>query len=518
MKFNLILSWGIGLAMLFAITITTSCDEDILNQTNPNVITPASFYSTAEDARKAIIGTYSPLTDILYYTRMNVFATVYRSDLVNGFATSERTDPGRFAAESNKNMVGWTWRPMWKIISRANAVLENVPAIEMDQSEKNAILGEAHYLRAFNYFHLVRFYRNIPLTTTTISIDEARQALQVPPEEVYAQIVADLREAQNLLPAQWTGDNVGRATSGAATGLLGHVLLTTQDYAGAKEEFQKIIDSGRYRLVEDYADNFEEASENNEESLFEIQLVADGNAGWGGDRAGTGKGAGYMQDMAPPPAFTGQDGMRINDWALDLFLDERTVNGEIDPRAFITLFWNTDETTTYLGRELASTIYEGQTFQEAFPGSSFIFNKKYLDLEAGYTTAAQGWHFSGNNLRILRYADVLLMFAEAEFNLNGSSQDALDAINQVRARVDMPPVTSITMQDIMDERVKELAMERERYFDLLRWGLVEEMIVNREGIKSESGGTGAYQPGREYFNLPDSELNNNPNFRPNPGY
>jgi len=511
-------SRGFLFALAFLFVFTPSCDEEILNQANPNVVTPDLFFKTADDATKAIIGAYSPLTDILYYTRMNVFATDYRSDVVNGFATSERTAPGRFAAESNRNMVGWTWGPMWKIISRTNAILANVPAIEMDEADKNAILGEAYFLRAYNYHQLLQIFRNVPLVTEPIDIEASREILQAPPADVYNQIVSDLREAQSRLPAAWTGANVGRATSGAATGLLGRVMLSNSDFAGAKTELQKVISSGAYELMEDYADNFEEATDNNAESLFEIQLVSDGNSGWGGDRNGTGKGAGYMQDLAPTPAFTGQDGMRINQWAIDLMLDERTVNGEIDPRAFITFFFDSDETTTYLGRELGPTIYEGKTYQEVYPGSSFAFGKKYLDIEAGYTTASQGWHFSGNNLRVLRYADVLLMFAEAELMTSGSTQAALDAINEVRARADMPPFTEINMQDIEDERVKELSIERQRYFDLLRWGKVKEYIVDRDGIKSESGGTGSYRPGREYFDLPDSDLNNNPNFQHNPGY
>ncbi|MCP9235840.1 RagB/SusD family nutrient uptake outer membrane protein [Lewinella sp. JB7] len=500
------------------LVLLPSCDEDILNQTNPSAITPNSFYQTADDAVKAIIGAYSPFTDIWYYTRMNIFATDYRDDLVNGFGTSERTDPGRFAAESNKNMVAWTWAPAWKIISRANAILAYVPNIEMDAEEKAAILAEARFLRAYNYFLLVQTYRNLPLVTEPIDLEEARTVSQVDPQQIYDLIIADLKAAQTALPAQWPADQTGRATSGAATGYLARVYMSQLDYVNARPELLRAMNSGQYELMADYADNFEEASENNKESLFEIQLVSDGNSGWGGDAPGAGKGAGYMQDIAPPPAFTGQDGMRINQWALDLFLDERTVDGHVDPRAFTTLFFDSDETTPYQGRELGPTIYGGQTYDEVFPGSDFVFNKKYLDLEAGYTTASQGWHFSGNNFRVLRYADILLLFAEAEFQLNGSTPEALAAINQVRARANMPAFTIITMQDIMDERVKELSMERTRYQDLLRWGLVEELIVNRPGVKSESGGTGAYRPGREYFDIPDSELNNNPNFKHNPGY
>ena len=110
------------------------------------------------------------------------------------------------------------------------------------------------------------------------------------------------------------------------------------------------------------------------------------------------------------------------------------------------------------------------------------------------------------------------MFAEAEFMLNGSTTPALDAINEVRERADMPALTTITMQDIEDERVKELSLERTRYFDILRWGKVEEYIVNKPELKSESAGTSSYKPGREYIAIPQNEIDANPVFKQNPGY
>ena len=213
--------------------------------------------------------------------------------------------------------------------------------------------------------------------------------------------------------------------------------------------------------------------------------------------------------------------MRINDWVLELFLDERTINGEVDPRTYCTLFFDSEETTNYRGKVLAPRTYQGKTYAEAFPnGSTFAFANKYLDWEFNGHSNSQdgGWHGAGNNLRMLRYADVLLMFAEAEFMLSGSTAAALDAVNQVRARADMPAFTEITMQDIEDERVKELTFERTRYFDLLRWGKVVERIVNNPDLKSESAGTNAYKPGREYIAIPQNEIDGNPNFRQNPGY
>ena len=101
---------------------------------------------------------------------------------------------------------------------------------------------------------------------------------------------------------------------------------------------------------------------------------------------------------------------------------------------------------------------------------------------------------------------------------SAATQEAIDAVNLVRARADMPPFATMTWQDVMDERVKELSLEHYRYFDLLRWGLVKERIVDVPDIKSESGGVGAYQPGREYLDIPQRDLDLNPNLEHNPGY
>ncbi|MEO1448839.1 MAG: RagB/SusD family nutrient uptake outer membrane protein, partial [Bacteroidota bacterium] len=368
--------------------------------------------------------------------------------------------------------------------------------------------------------HLINNWQNVPLIVDPITeIEEPTLITQAAPSAVWAQIEADLLEAQNLLPESWPGDNVGRATSGAAIGLLGQVYMYQSKFSEAKTEFAKIMD-GRYELMANYADNFTEAAENNKESLFEIQLVADGNGAWGADAPNRGKGAGYQADLAPA-GFTNQDGMRINEWALDLFLDETTINGEIDPRAFVTLFWDTEDSTNYQGEVLKSRTYENKSYTEAYPnGNGNIYASKYLDWQFnGHTNSLDGgWHGSGNNLRILRYADILLMFAEAEFMLNGSTGAALDAINAVRARADMAPFTTITMQDIEDERIKELSLERTRYFDLLRWDRVVERIVDNPEFKSESGGTDAYKPGREYISIPQNEIDNNPNLKQNQGY
>ena len=180
----------------------TACDEDkLLNQTNPNALAPSNFWRTAEDAKLAIIGAYAPFTDIWYYTRFEIFLSDYRDDLVNGFAISERTAAGNFNADPASNGAKWVWSAMYKGISRANEVIYNVPLIDdMDDTERNNIIGEAYFIRAFNYFNLLNYWRNVPLITLPSGqIENAREVPQATPDEVYNQIIADLEEAENHL-------------------------------------------------------------------------------------------------------------------------------------------------------------------------------------------------------------------------------------------------------------------------------------------------------------------------------
>lgn len=521
-KYNNISIKGM-LAILAIFAFNINCSDDVLNQDNPNDLVPTSFWQTADDANKAIIGAYSPFIAITYYARFEIFLSDYRDDVVNGFNTSDRTAAGAFNATADRNAPKWMWEAQFRGVARSNDVLFYVPSIEMDETEKDNILGEAYFIRGFNYFNLINNFLNVPIITVpSTEIPNLDVIPQAPPADTWAQIEADLKMAQSKLPTSWPSSQTGRATIGAATGLLGKVYLYQGKYAEAKTEFLKVM-NGSYELTDDYAHNFTEEFENNKESLFEIQLISDGNQGWGADNASSGSGSAYQADLAPV-GYTNQNTMRVNQWALDLFLDEQTINGEVDPRTYTTFFWNTTASTDYEGKTLESRTYLNTSYADAFSATGTnIFGNKYADWEFNGKSQSRdgGWHSSGNNLRILRYADILLMFAEAEFMINGSTQDALDAINEVRERVDLAPHTSITMQDIEDERVKELTFERTRYFDLLRWGRVKSRIVDNPDLKSESGGTSSYKPGREYLAIPLTELdgnNNDEGFKQNEGY
>lgn len=510
---------NIILAFIFSMFAISSCNEDLLEVTDQNRLNPDVFWKTGDDARRGIIGAYSPISGVLGWGRMMPLHTILRSDATNPIPfQGVTTDAANFSIEPTFGRLQEIWGELWKPILRTNTILVQVPGIEDPQfsdAQKNVILGEAHFIRAFQYFYLITMFRNVPLITEpAASVSEIKNP-PASPELVWQQIISDLKAAQSLLPETWDSANLGRATWGAATGLLGKTYLyrsgidNTNEYALAAAEFQKIMDKegGVYSLMPAHADNFGDDKENNAESLFEIQFDNNGT-GWGADNQRSLKAAAFESDLSPP-GFTSQSGLWINTWVRDAFLAENNNDGGVDVRAFNTIAWDYPGVMMY-----------NKTFQEAFPTElNRVAVRKYLDFTGKEQPQFTGPNASVINLRIMRYADILLMYAEAQNEAVPASSLALDALNKVRSRSNMPSRTvtnqATLRQQIRDERVLELLFEGDRYLDLLRWGLIPDAITNE--LKSNMGGT-QYRPGREYLPIPQVEVDTNPLYPQNPGY
>jgi hypothetical protein len=514
----------IGLTLLTFIMTTISCDnKDFLEPRNENQLTPDTFWQSEADAEKAIVGAYSPLSNVYGWGRMMILHTVYRSDVVDPIPfQGVTTDASNFSITPNFGRLIEIWGEFWKTIFRANLVLENVPNIEdanFTDQERDFIIGQAYFLRGFQYFYLITMFRNVPLLTEAPKSLDNVSVAPSDPALVWEQIISDFKMAQNLLPDVWDIQYLGKATSGAATGMLGKTYLyragienNSSDFGLAAAEFEKIINSGRYSLIANYSDNFTATNENNSESLFEIQHDINGLS-WGADNTSTLRAAAWEPDMAPPP-FTSQNGFTINKWAFDIFMEEPTVDGEIDPRSYSTFIWN------YPGAK----IYQ-EEFADAYAGNlNFIGGRKYLDFDTpGKPQSDFGFagYPSPINWRILRYADVLLMYAEAANESGGPTPAALTAVNQVRERANMASITNtdqVAFREIIRrERVLELSLEGTRYYDLLRWGMIPSRFTNNPEFRTNMGGV-FYQPGREYLPIPQNEVSTNTLYPQNPGY
>lgn len=505
------------------------CNDDLLEQTNPNQLTTDSFWQTAEDAELGLIGAYSPLSVVTSYGRMANLMTSYRSDAIRPFDFSCCYNVANFKNTPNDSRMREVWRSWWKVIFRANQILENVPNIEMDQAQKDRILGQAYFLRAFVGFNLMNIWENIPFTTTSAKEIEDFFQTQIGPDEIRPILISDLEQAKNLLPASWPESDLGRATSGAAATLLGKVYLYNQQWSEAEAQFSEVIGGqhASYDLVTDYASLFtSEDGDNSVESVFEIQLASNNTQIWGEDAANVDRAAIFQMDFSPP-GFTNQPSAIVNQWAFDLFMSEQTNGGETDPRAFATMTWNYpgamvfEKTWAEAVPIIALAI--GNNSGESYDEDNLITVRKYLlfgeGFEGGVTPTRS---YNGINWKAIRFADVLLMYAEAQNELNNTTE-ALQALNRIRARADMPAITTTDQAElraaIRKERILELSFEGDRFQDLKRWGIITDRFTPGDTNDLRTDAAQDFVPGKhERLPIWQNDIDTNPNLVQNPGY
>jgi tetratricopeptide (TPR) repeat protein len=508
------------LILFLSLALTTSCvSEDDLVQVNPNEASSESFWKTDADALRGLNAAYSSLLNEGTYMRSSPLLLDLKGDDTRsnspwgsmknvGYFNSNVTDPA---------IYGWAFREYYQGINRSNQVLLNVPNITFtDEALKNRILGQAYFLRGLYLFHLVNMFKNVP-----IPLDLSVYHQQKSQAEGWAQVMADFTQAAALLPASYNGisgidttveagNGLGRATKGAALGYLGKAYLFTKDFENAKKTFKKVIDLGVYSLVSNYADNFTDTNENNSESLFEVQfsrVVGGVNLSWGGIPASDwGKtsaraityGAGGFGFKDVQPTFT----------LLNEFQEEKTKTGGNDPRLDATIF--------YLKPGGATPIYQ-TTFEVQYKDSpadlNDIYCKKYENGGGAFTNEFD-WR-SGNNERLLRYADILLMYAES-MNETGDTQGAYTYIQMVRDRANLPNLSTAKpglsqdgmREQIGHERFLEFALEGHRFDDIRRWGWLENP-VKLAWLKVRDAEFNSFSAGREYFPIPQLEIDTN---------
>lgn len=467
-------------ALLGSMLLTTACEKDPLNQVNPNQPTTESFWANGTDAVKGVNAAYSGLQQLGTYRRWLNFAYDLRSD--DGFSNSpwgELASFTRFVLTNyNFEVSDNLWRDHYRAIWRTNQVIANVPnipATAMEEGLRKRVLAEAKFLRALYYFNLVSLYGRVPLLLTP-SDPSAPLPAQAEPAQVWEQIIADLQAAKPDLPASYTGNDVGRATSGAAATLLGKVYMQNKQWALASAQFQEVIGSNQYRLTQTYTDNFRHTTENNAESIFEVQFSDAKLGGNDGDDATSSEGGQRSQFWGAPNAGGFVDG-EVRPWVVNEFLQEGTTAGTRDPRLAATVFYNRRQFQSSLPTDGDTLVY-GVGFLTRYkpdsPNRTRVYWRKY---QTDYYRTFENFD-SPINHRVMRYADVLLLQAEA-LNEQGKTADAVPLINQVRTRATLAPLvagnfnqTSLRNQ-IMHERVTELTGEGLRWFDLQRWGLLD---------------------------------------------
>jgi len=503
---------------------TAGCKRD-LNIIDPNSPTQQTFWKSANDALQGLNAVYST-----YHRpglcRWLYFITIIRSD--EGYSTSPNTDIinvyDKFnITDYNDGQITSTYDDCYVGINRCNQVLDNVPNIDMDATLKQQYLGEAQFMRGLFYFILATNYGNVPLML------HASTPQDYPPtssqDSVFTRVETDLTAAAAVLPASYDAGNVGRATKGAAYALLGKAYMQQHKYAQAQAALQWLVEGdgkGLYRLMPDYRSNFIETAENNAESVFEWQNAVNPNDTHDDDAAPGSDNLNYGTSIPPffapsPVGFTDGQARR---WPVWEFLKEQTTDGKRDPRLAATfLYDSTDErgpdytlafgrTWSSLGLATDPSIQHGNITEVCF--------RKELD---DATMNGEVFH-SGNNYRYIRYADVLLLYAEA-LNAQGQTAAAYKYVDSVRSRAGLPTLTAakpgLSQQDFLTqlkhERLTELCGEGHRFEDLTRWGDLSTALSSRDPSFAN------FKAGRdELLPIPQYDLDVNPNLKQNPGY
>ena len=529
MKFKkskiLVLVW---LMALF--TPLSSCDEDKLEIVNPNTVSQDAFFSSESDFRLAVNGMIHPITAVLFWGRVVHTGALQRSDAFNVVPFQQNTTMATLIGQPGDRWAVDMLPQLYQTIRRANTIIEEAAEVDdevLSSDIRGEIVGQAYYMRAFAHWYLGAFYGNVPIVLNVAASSEDTFPLQSTQTEVFNAVIADLTEAANTLPATWPAEDAGRPTSGAALALRGKTNLFLGNFSAAASDLQAVVNSGTYALLPaaQYEENFGTGdTENNAESVFELQFAPQDNFVWGADVPQTGSQTNFHIDYSPP-TLSLDPGHFINPHILQVFED----NGDT-VRRNATIAFDYPGATGYGGlpftEDFAADISSAADF-----GVEALFTRKYSGMDSGLTRAEiPGFgQILGNNWRIIRYADVLLMLAEA-LNETGDQAGAVALINQVRERALIDPIITVGSQQevfdaIVDERIMELTGEGHRFLDLVRWGLADDVmgqgstIANGRHPKSLAGPTAFFTVNQdEIIWIPTQELNANPNLVQNPGY
>ena len=491
--------YKLTIALFLGLATLTSCN-DKLDLTNPNQQTSGTFGYTADDLEESVIACYNHIRMEGTYARVGFNIDVMRGDEAWN-ASQVWYMPFDDLNEPITDEIGqWSWRDWYYTINVCNFVLSRTTGDDLSEQMKR-IKGQALFIRGLAYYNLAGYYQNPALITdysqystldglyaSNVAEGDTNPSDQY--DRVFDQVEADFAEAMTLLPSRDEGGEwaKGRATCGAAAGYYARALMMRHKYSEALTVLKAIIGGqyGTYKLMANYGDNFREGSayENNDESLFEIQFLDYGTQGTDDEWTPVNTSANATQGHAiesnyGPGDCGGWADISASPWLYNLFKQERTTNGTLDPR----LYWTIG---TY-ENDWERFEYGNVCYKEKMSDNEFIVTNnnygglpiaKNTNLRTGlYEKVVTGLH-CGINLRLMRYSDVLLRAAECENEVNGPTQQAIDWINQVRNRAGLAnlSLSNFNSKDKLFEQIanverpKEFGCEFGRGFDLIRWG------------------------------------------------
>jgi tetratricopeptide (TPR) repeat protein len=482
---------SITFSLLAATLLFAACSKT-LDKAPISSLTTGNFWKTATDAEAGLTGAYNSLYQQFYIWDYMTNGDTWADNCYAGGNNPDNFGIDNFALNALNGNVTRDWQGLYDGIATANSVTDNVPAINdptwTGTTRKAQIIAEAKFLRSLHYFYLVTTYGDVPLVVTNNNTGSALYPARAPAAAVYAQIEQDLISADsNLLAAGSGNPNNGRATQGAAEGLLAKVYAQQGKYDSSLIYCNKVLANTYYALVPNYANLFDGNHPNTVESLFEIQHSTVANT------------TNYGPELLLPYSLTGDTWAKFNVATNDLIAAYRAQSDTV---------------------RLNASIYFG------LPEDSIAIPPPYTDhtLPVPYSykwKQAAGYNSPDDEI-LIRLADIILLKAEA-LNSTGQTAQAIPLINQIRARVNLPATTASAQSDvataILNERRLELALEGWRWTDLLRFGT--QYTINLMNSQADPSGNPLnynVTQNKLLFPVPQSEMDLDQNLTQNPGY
>ena len=518
--------------VILSVFALISCQSDLLETIPNDRISSNIFWQTPADAEFAANAIYPTLDGL------NIVSYDGISDILltnHPFAANVEVQRGFITIATPRFFT--EWGNAYRGIRRANDFMDNIDRVVHDDPALiNKLKGEVMTLRAYHYIKLAMLFGDVPLITTGIDIEEGKSVVRTPVEEIWNFVEDELNQAAGWLPL----NNNGRVSQGTANGLLARAMLFAGRFAKAAAAAEKIMDTGEYTLYPDYFELFQYGGEDNHEILLDRQFAKDVNshniyavlAPWSQIPGSTG--SQYVPTAKMIDMYEMKNGKSIDD--PESGYDPMNPYENRDPRMEYSVFLT--EITGLPDGGVYGSIPDtdgSDAVQITVYSTSTGYNvRKYVDNE-DYNNPAN----SGLNIILLRYAEVLLTYAEAKIELGEMDQSVYDAINQVRQRtsVDMPPITPLlaSSQDhlreiVRRERTVELAFEGLRFFDIRRWRIAEEVMPGtpkgmtyvENGMLKQielPGFERFFNPERDYlWPIPQRERELNENLTQNPGW
>ncbi|MFD2932800.1 RagB/SusD family nutrient uptake outer membrane protein [Spirosoma flavum] len=432
---------------LFAVTslLMLSCRKEFIELTPVSTVSVDVLYKTDKDFQDAVVATY------------NTLQTQYQDFWIYGDARGDdsrqevvKSDPWYFSdafiLSSDNDVLRTTWRNYYNIINRSNTILAKIESADAAViTNKPRHIAEAKFLRALAYFDLVRIFGDVPLLTKPVTTDEAYKLAREKTDKIYDEIIIkDLLDVENVLPLKYTGTDVGRATKGAAKAILGRVYMTRKNFASAEAKLLEVTALG-YALLPNYNDLFTYTKdEHHSEYIFDIEY-----------EEGIGEGSVFTNRFFPNSAAMA-----------DVYGVKGGLTETNSPSPALFALFVAGDLRKDVTAQKDGFIDKNGTFVKLPSATSQAYTKKYITPVATANDSRANW-------KVIRYADVLLMYAEA-LNENGKTAQALPFINQVRTRAGLTGYSNLTKDELREkiylERRLELSFEGVRWFDLVRTG------------------------------------------------